>query len=82
VASRLDNAQRKRILHSCGTRTILKRVLSRRLQFQGWRRRPKIAAIYRFRLLYSPGVMRWAVEVPAFMIQTVPCPALSASPMD
>src|SRR6266704_6856790 len=30
---------------------------------------------------YSPGVMRCAVDVPAFIIHT-PCPALSASPVD
>ena len=31
---------------------------------------------------YSPGVMRWAVVVPAFMIHTVPCLLLSGNPID
>src|SRR5450631_3593604 len=31
---------------------------------------------------YSPGVMRWAVVVPAFMIQTPPCLLLSGKPSD
>ena len=33
-------------------------------------------------LSYSPGVMRWAVEVPAFMIHTPPCLLLSGNPSD
>ena len=31
---------------------------------------------------YSPGVMRCAVDVPAFMIHTVPCLLLSGNPVD
>src|SRR5208282_5995897 len=31
---------------------------------------------------YSPGVMRWAVEVPAFMIHTPPDLLLSGNPSD
>ena len=33
-------------------------------------------------LNYSPGVIRWAVKVPAFMIQTVPHLPLSGKPSD
>jgi hypothetical protein len=32
--------------------------------------------------IYSPGVMRWAVVVPAFIIHTVPCLPLSGIPVD
>src|SRR4051812_29130786 len=31
---------------------------------------------------YSPGVMRWAVVVPAFMIHTPPCLLSSGNPSD
>ena len=31
---------------------------------------------------YSPGVMMWAVVVPAFMIHTPPCRGLSGIPVD
>jgi hypothetical protein len=36
----------------------------------------------RSRSSYSPGVMRWAVVVPAFMIHTPPCLGLSSNPSD
>src|ERR1700736_3584013 len=32
--------------------------------------------------LYCPGIMRWAVVVPAFMIHAPPCLLLSGSPVD
>src|SRR5471032_1428091 len=32
--------------------------------------------------VYLPGVMRWAVDVPAFMIQTPPCLLSDGRPVD
>ena len=31
---------------------------------------------------YAPGIIRWAVDVPAFMIQTPPCLLSSGNPSD
>src|SRR4030095_1452973 len=49
---------------------------------RGRRKRRPRASRAEVEAIYSPGTMRWAVVVPAFMIHTPPCRGLSGSPSD